>query len=72
MTCNDIIHENNEISEKFVDAGDNCDISALETLFRMDFIWGTAAISEDHSNESRPMQARELHGKDLPHWSAPA
>jgi ketosteroid isomerase-like protein len=67
MTKHDI-EANKALSRAFIDAINGRALPALERLFHPDFIWFTAVVGEDDPNELKPMQSKELRGKNLPHW----
>jgi ketosteroid isomerase-like protein len=62
------IEDNKQLARAFVAAINQRDMAALERLFHPDFIWFTAVVGEDDPNELRPMQSKELRGRNLPHW----
>lgn len=62
------VEANKNLARAFVEAINRRDRPALERLFHPDFVWFTAVVGEDDPNELRPMQSKELRGKNLPHW----
>jgi ketosteroid isomerase-like protein len=62
------IEASKALARAFVEAINQRNMAALAELCHRDFIWFTAVVGEDDPNELRPMQSKELRGKNLPHW----
>jgi ketosteroid isomerase-like protein len=66
MSTHDL-EANKTLVRRFIEALNTRSYAEMEDLFHKDFIWSTAVISDDAPNEFRPMQSKELRGKNLPH-----
>jgi ketosteroid isomerase-like protein len=61
------LEANKTLVRRFIEALNTRSYAEMEDLFHRDFVWNTAVVSDDAPNELRPMQSKELRGKNLPH-----
>jgi ketosteroid isomerase-like protein len=66
MTAHDVAG-NKAVAREFIEAIIQRDMAAMQRLLHRDFVWITAVVGDDDPNELRPMQSKELRGKNLPH-----